>query len=578
MKLKTRLGLVFTVVQTAVLAILVAAILWSVRGTIREMVATESREMVDAIAAAVELTDGEDDFSRIRSFVLDRKIGETGFYFVLDREGRYIIHPNADVEGVSWVGEQDFIDYIVANREAAESERSTRYISPKTGEWKQVYFTTVGATGWTIVSSAWEHEMYAPLQRIISIVIALFLAGITISIGAAFIAGNRIGRVFAKISDGLTQLAEGDLSIAVSPDSYSTETSRAVVSLNVAVGEKIRPAVDGISQSVETTRKVEQELAAATQETGMAMNEISATVASIRERMKELDTSIDGNKNEVDTINEAVAQMAARLNEEKEIIDASSSTTEEMIRSVATMKTVVESREEVSRSLATSAEEGARRLDQAYELFTMGIASQIDGISDAAQSIQGIAEQTNLLAMNAAIEAAHAGESGKGFSVVAEEIRKLAESASESSSSIAKTLEDVIGSIKETGEAMRSVTSTFGRLVTESKNTADSLHEIEEHARSVDDGGKRVLLSMEGIQSASNAIISQSDIVHSRIEEIARAEGKIKDASKQTNDGVSEIILGVEEINRAMIDLNNRNEELRSAVDTIVERIAVFRT
>jgi methyl-accepting chemotaxis protein len=578
MKIKTRLTAVFLTVQAAVILTLGISLLFLVRGTVREMVASESQEMVSAITATMGLLDAETDYDRMRDYVLDRHIGDTGFYFVLATDGTYVVHPNPEVEGENWRGEQEFIDYILANYTAEVEERNTRYVSPKTGEWKQVYFEYEPRSEWIVTSSAWEHEMYAPLRQIIIVGFGALFGGLLVTAVVTLVIGSRIGTRFGAIAAGLQHLADGDLSVQLHPDTFSDETHQAVDALNHAVGSNIRPAVTDIRAAVKSTRSVEQELASATQETGMAMNEISATVTSIRDRMARLDTTIDSNAEAVEEITTAITNVGEQIEEENTMVEESTASVNEMLSSLSSMAELTEKREVASRALAETAEQGAQRLGNAYGLFSEGIASRIDVIQDAARSIRGISSQTNLLAMNAAIEAAHAGDAGRGFSVVAEEIRKLAEDSARSSGHIAATLKEVIASIEQTGTAMEDVTHTFSGLVEESRATADSLRDVGISTRELTTGGQEILTAMTALQTASATIQERSRAVRECIQQIADMEAGLKDASRETNQGISEINLGVEEINRAMIDLNQRNDELRHAIDDIVAGIAVFST
>jgi len=178
-----------------------------VRGIIEDIVEEESREMVSSISGTLGLLKdsienagiNSAEFQIIRSFVLERNIGETGFYFVLDRDGTYIVHPNDTVEGVSWVGKKPFIDYIMAHRDSSPEERFIRFISPKTGEWKQVYFTHVPVLGWTVCSSAWENEMYAPVSRINMILIVVLVVTTLLTILVSLWVSYRLSRIFSSL-------------------------------------------------------------------------------------------------------------------------------------------------------------------------------------------------------------------------------------------------------------------------------------------------------------------------------------------------------------------------------------------
>ncbi|MEX2443884.1 MAG: HAMP domain-containing methyl-accepting chemotaxis protein [Alkalispirochaeta sp.] len=99
--------------------------------------------------------------------------------------------------------------------------------------------------------------------------------------------------------------------------------------------------------------------------------------------------------------------------------------------------------------------------------------------------VSGIADQTSLLAMNAAIEAAHAGESGKGFAVVADEIQRLASSAEESSQNIGSVLKELVDAITQASRISRENSETFGRFDSEAQEIRASLQTMEELAREV---------------------------------------------------------------------------------------------
>lgn len=185
---------------------------------------------------------------------------------------------------------------------------------------------------------------------------------------------------------------------------------------------------------------------------------------------------------------------------------------------------------------------GNSKVEKATELAGV-ILKDSRGLLEATNVINQIAEQTNLLAMNAAIEAAHAGEAGKGFSVVADEIRKLAEQSGAQSKTISGSLNNLAENIKLVSDSTAEVRSLFDtiRSLTESvksqnesvvqamqeqseggKQVLDAVRDIDdttvkvkEHSQDVIIGGKAVVNEMQSLEKATSMIVSLvSDIVN----------------------------------------------------------------
>ena len=157
------------------------------------------------------------------------------------------------------------------------------------------------------------------------------------------------------------------------------------------------------------------------------------------------------------------------------------------------------------KSLVNTSSDGGAKLDRTNELIRE-VNTSVTGIQEMAILISEIAGQTNLLAMNAAIEAAHAGEAGKGFSVVADEIRKLAEASSANSKEISTTLNTIVNTI---GQAFRSSAETndsFLLIRGEIGEVARSLDEIASQVSEFSIGGQQINQAMAGLQDVSREV------------------------------------------------------------------------
>ena len=260
------------------------------------------------------------------------------------------------------------------------------------------------------------------------------------------------------------------------------------------------------------------------------------------------------------------------------MVEESRAAIEEMNRYLKQVAEITSQRREATHKLSGETEKAARVLLEARAGFAEGVVANIDSIEQAAGSIQGIAAQTNLLAMNAAIEAAHAGNSGHGFAVVAEEIRKLATDAAESSGSIAKTLKTVINNIELTGKAIERAENDFAQVVTETGSTARALEDIEGHISHLESGGKEIMSATHHLQDTTLAIREGSRSIREQAGSIEEAERGIHNISSEAASGINEMGIGVGEINESMRMLTELNEQLSQVISRLEDGVSVFRT
>jgi methyl-accepting chemotaxis protein len=171
--------------------------------------------------------------------------------------------------------------------------------------------------------------------------------------------------------------------------------------------------------------------------------------------------------------------------------------------------------------------------DSASVILALGERSQ--QISGIANTIKDIADQTNLLALNAAIEAARAGEQGRGFAVVADEVRKLAERTTQSTQEITGMLSGVQSETENAVKNMESVTGRMQHGVALAKEAGSALTEIRKHAG-------HTVIAVRDIAAATREQTSASEEIARNIEEIAcKAEANVQ-SSTQTQHAVGELV------------------------------------
>jgi len=240
----------------------------------------------------------------------------------------------------------------------------------------------------------------------------------------------------------------------------------------------------------------------------------------------------------IDGINTIVHDLSGSIETQSRSIEESSKKTEIMVNSLKETSALSRSKQEAIEELKDNAEMGKASMRETIQ-SVQGISQSVDGIASAIKIISAIAANTNLLSMNAAIEAAHAGDAGTGFAVVANEIRRLSESTRENSRNISQTLKSIIDGIavtsKQSGdtdaritemskeindfaETMTSLITTFNELSAESSEITATLDSLKTQSDEVEVVYKKMLTMTEQLSVSMHElteIAKKKETLHS---------------------------------------------------------------
>ena len=369
-----------------------------------------------------------------------------------------------------------------------------------------------------------DNEANATYARIRTTTIIVLVLVLLITIGVVLYLMREIKSGVNAVLKGAKEGEARNLAYRI-PVDRSDEFGHIAVSFNHMFDDirdmtkEIQEAADVVGQSASQLTETAEQSAEATQSIAQSITEVAG---STQEQMD----YVTKTKEEVDAFSEGVGKSLDTMNTIRSHVEVTTQMTQDGGK-------LVQATVEQMHSIADTVEHSSAVIGKLGER-----SKEIGAIID---TISGIAEQTNLLALNAAIEAARAGEHGRGFSVVAEEVRKLAEESQEAATKIS----DLIAAIqKETGAAVSAMET--GRAEAEKgranvQSTGEGFKAIMERIEGIHNDTQLIMGTMQDIDESGKKIVGYTDNIHDSSQKISSSTETVSAAAEEQSAGMEEI-------------------------------------
>jgi methyl-accepting chemotaxis protein len=429
--------------------------------------------------------------NQVSDLVKNYTVGDNGIAFLADQEGNVQIHPDKGIK--TGTNLAVLFDNNVRDNLLNKDKINIIQTSAQGGRFLAAKF--IPSLNWFVVIEIPTSEIFTPINNtsmqlvFMNVIVAILLIaiGLWVALGVA--------RPIVRAANMLGDIATGDadLTQTMKVDTQD-EVGKLAKSFNSFVGQ-LHTLITAIASNSKEVNNIAQNLAASSNSTQRNTEEQQQSVDMIATAMNEMGATVHEIARNANETANAAKQSATETDSSQRIVNSS-------IEDINSLFGKMQSASEVIKTLA----------------------HDVGGISSVLEVIRGISEQTNLLALNAAIEAARAGEQGRGFAVVADEVRTLAQRTQESTEEINSMIHKLQGGAKDAVTAMD-----------------------------------------EGIETAKSSV-ENADKAGESLDNITAAIGIITDLSIQVATATEEQSSVVEELNSHILNIKNMSDS--TAVET----------
>lgn len=464
------------------------------------------------------------------------KIGTQGYMAIMDQNRTLLVNPKGEagvkVEG-SWA-------------DAVFTDKAGRFDFVYGDTPAKAIFTTNKKTGWKLFGVMYEIEAANAASPIFYTMIWIMVASLAVGSVIVYLILRSLLLPLRRLTEAAGKMSQGDVTQQV--EVHSDDELGTLGKAFNHMAESLHSLLYSVNDSVQQLASSAEQLSASADQTSKATEQIAST-------MQEMAAGTEQQVDHAENGTEAVGQMSAR-------IDQIAAYTQNVFAAARQSSDLATTGNNAIQSAVLQMNASSQSLHSLAEVVdNLGERSQ--EIGKIVDVITAIANQTNLLALNAAIEAARAGEHGRGFAVVADEVRKLAEQSASSAQQISQL---IITIQAETSQAMDAMNR--------------SKDEVTDGIAKVNVAGR----SFEQIQSAVEEVAEKigevSEATHdfsSRAQQVVEIINQIAVVTQQASDGTQSVSAAAEEQLASMEEIASSAVSLEQLAEDLQNQIGKFR-
>ena len=414
-----------------------------------------------------------------------------------------------------------------------------------------------------------EKQIFVPLTIMASVITIILVFLIVLLIYESILKRLKF------VGDSIKTLSSGDADLTqrvlVKGHNEFSELGKDVNSFI----EILQSLVKRLNEASVSLEQIGNELGVNSQETASATTEIMANIASVRTQAEVQSSAVSETSSVLEQSGKSVQELVDLVSSQVSGITQASAAIEEMISNISAVSNSVKLMAESFRILGSNVGDGNLKLENVGTRVNQ-MAEQSKMLLQANNMIAQVASQTNLLAMNAAIEAAHAGEAGKGFSVVADEIRKLAETSAIQSHNINTELKNIGVSISDVVSLSNDARHAFDSIVSQLNTTDQIMGQIDNAMSEQSAASTQILEALADMKGQTASVNEKSVCLRKGIENVRNNMDVVTQVSDVILGSMDEMAAGSQQIHSASQTVSDLAQSTRNNINVMDSLLKQF--
>ncbi len=585
------------------------------------------RELIGVLRGTVNVSIIIDEIARL-------KLGESGYASLIDGEGTIFSTRNSDL--LLKTAPEHILGIIKQGIDGWNTDLNSLEGVPSVAGYSRLQGDLAPFLNWTVLITQSQNEATAQVSKSIAGSLLVTLAAVLvlgtlglwvansisrpmglITRGAQYLSqgdadmgdldkkilerlatrGDELGEVgtafldlvgyLKDMSSAAQSIAENDLSVEIHPRASTDLLGNAFSQMVINLGSSVTQVAQNARQLSEASRQ----LASSASQAGSVTGQIAARVHEVARDTAQQTEAIGKTSHSVNQMSRAIEGVASGAQEQAGAVTKASNVAAQITNAAQQVSGNAQEVTNGSANAAAAARNGAQIVEvtiqgmrqiktkvdiSAQKVQEMGQRS--DQIGMIVETIEDIAAQTNLLALNAAIEAARAGEHGKGFAVVADEVRKLAERAGSATKEIGGLIKGIQNTVAEAVSAMGDSATEIDAGVSRANQAGAALTDILKAAEMVHQQAAQAADAAQNMGRAANELINAVDAVSAVVEENTAATEQMSAGSAEVSQAITHITTisqqtnaAIEQVNFSIKEMSVQVEEVTASSHTLAE-------